>query len=86
MDTLFYYWLLTAGLILVPVGAGMVLMGLFTRTFRAALIGVGCLVVAAIILLGSPHLHYWEVDRCLDAGGVYHPETGFCERDDETGS
>ncbi len=58
MDTLFYDGLLLAGLILVPTGAGLLLVGLFTRYYRAALVGVGLLIVAALMLLGSPHLPF----------------------------
>lgn len=54
MDTLLMNGLFVAGLILLPIGAGMVIMGLYVRTFRAVLVGVGLLLVAMIILLVGP--------------------------------
>ncbi|MFC0337146.1 hypothetical protein SAMN05421848_2085 [Kushneria avicenniae] len=54
MQTLWMDWLFIAGLILLPVGAGMVIMGIYVRTFRAVLVGVGLLLVAAVILLAGP--------------------------------
>lgn len=53
METLWVDWLFFAGVILLPVGVGMVLVGGYTRTFRAVLVGVGCLMVAAIVLLAG---------------------------------
>lgn len=54
MNTFLVDWLFIAGLILLPVGAGMLGVGLYVHTFRAALVGVGCLIVAAIVLLTVP--------------------------------
>ncbi|WP_456269653.1 hypothetical protein M1D97_05035 [Kushneria sp. AK178] len=54
MATLLVDWLQSVGLILIVIGVGMVVMGLYTRTFRAALVGVGLLLAAAIVLLIAP--------------------------------
>ncbi|WP_299261521.1 hypothetical protein [uncultured Kushneria sp.] len=54
MNTFLVDWLFIAGLILLPVGAGMVVVGLYVRTFHATLVGVGLLLAAAIILLTVP--------------------------------
>lgn len=51
METLLLDGLFVAGVILLPIGMGMVVMGVYVRTFRAALVGAGLLLAGGIIVL-----------------------------------
>ncbi|REC95569.1 hypothetical protein [Kushneria indalinina] len=54
MSTLLNNWPFIVGLILLPIGVGMVVVGGYVRIFRAVLVGAGLLLAAAVILLMSP--------------------------------
>jgi hypothetical protein len=58
--------------------------GISSRFEREAKIMAGLFFILILIGLvagwvGPWVLHHLEVDRCLDAGGVFNAETGRCE-------
>lgn len=68
-----------AGILLIPTGLLLLILGRLRWSRKAALSGLALLVFGALLLVRMYIVEFWQVDACLDAGGRYNYEQGVCD-------
>ncbi|WP_308364698.1 MULTISPECIES: hypothetical protein [unclassified Microbulbifer] len=68
-----------AGVLLIPTGVLLMILGRLRWSRKAILSGLAFLVLGALLLVRMHFVLLWQVDACLDAGGRYNYEPGACD-------
>ncbi|MGL6160947.1 hypothetical protein [Microbulbifer sp.] len=68
-----------AGILLIPTGLLLMILGRLRWSRKAILSGVAFLVLGALLLVWMHFVLLWQVDACLDSGGQYNYKESVCD-------
>jgi hypothetical protein len=81
MDIALEYGLVALGLILGLVGIAFLIAALIRRSKKFAVFAISSFAISLVLVGRLGYAEFWDVDTCLDAGGVYDYQAHTCRHD-----
>jgi hypothetical protein len=81
MDVGLEYGLVTLGLVFALAGISLLAAAFIRRSKKFAIFAISFLAISAVLVGRLGYAEFWEIDTCLDAGGIYDYEASTCRYD-----
>lgn len=78
IESLLEHLLVLAGILLIPAGLLLLIFARLRWSHRATLAGLVLMALGALLLVRMHYAEFWQIDRCLEAGGRYDQQSDTC--------